>query len=113
MFAQLRDRSFFEQAKEYAFSYLDEVYDRNVFPTPQAINRLKEFDEPVPQGPVEPREILRMLNEVGGPATIAQIAGRYFGFVNGSTVPGAAGARWLADMWDQNGALYIMSPVAS
>lgn len=113
MFSQLRDRSFFEQAKKYAFSYLDEVYDRNVFPTPEAVNRLKEFYEPMPQQPAEPQEILRQLYEVGAPATMAQISGRYFGFVNGSTVPGAAGARWLADIWDQNAALYVMSPVAS
>ena len=37
----------------------------------------------------------------------------YFGFVNGATFPVALGAAFLADAWDQNAALPVMSPVAA
>ena len=40
-------------------------------------------------------------------------AARYFGFVNGGVIPAALAARILADVWDQNAALHIMSPIAA
>jgi glutamate/tyrosine decarboxylase-like PLP-dependent enzyme len=52
-----------------------------------------------------------MLNDCGAPATVAQTGGRYFGFVNGGVVPTALAARWMADAWDQNPALYVISPM--
>ena len=33
--------------------------------------------------------------------------------MNGSVVPAALAARWLADVWDQNAAVYVTSPIAS
>ena len=33
--------------------------------------------------------------------------------MNGGALPPALAAKWLADAWDQNAALYVMSPVAS
>jgi len=44
---------------------------------------------------------------------VAQTAGRYFGFVNGNAVPTAVAARWLTDVWDQNPALYVISPIVA
>ena len=58
-------------------------------------------------------ETLRLLHEIGSPATVAQTAGRYYGFVNGNYVPTAMAARWLADVWDQNPALYVISPIVA
>ncbi|HBN55353.1 MAG TPA: aspartate aminotransferase family protein [Lachnospiraceae bacterium] len=36
-----------------------------------------------------------------------------FGFVNGGLLPVAHAAEWLADTWNQNGALSVMSPVTA
>ncbi len=44
---------------------------------------------------------------------MAQTGGRYFGFVNGGVIPVALAARWLSDFWDQNTALYVISPIAA
>ena len=60
-----------------------------------------------------PQAILQQLHEYGSPATVSQVGGRYFGFVNGGVIPTALATRWLADCWDQNTALAVMSPIAS
>ena len=102
-----------ERAKDYALQYVRSVRDRRVFPDDQAVERLHEFEEGLPEGPSDPADVLEMLHRVGSPATVAQTGGRYFGFVNGGITPAALAARWLADTWDQNAALYVISPTAS
>lgn len=107
------NREWFEQAKDYALDYMESVRDRRVCPTDEAVAALSAFDEPLQAQPADPGEILKALHETGSPATVAQTGGRYFGFVNGGIIPGALAARWLSDAWDQNAALYVMSPVTS
>ncbi len=106
-------KDLFEQAKEYAYDYMESASERKVVPEEHAIDRLDVFDEPLPEKPCDPSEIIHLLHEYGSPATIAQTGGRYFGFVNGGAIPAAVAAKWLADVWDQNSALYTMSPIAS
>jgi len=110
---EISSKAIFEQAKTYAYEYMDEVHQRTVFPDDQAVQQLESFDEPLPDFPQSGEEILRHLNEFGSPATVAQTGGRYFGFVNGNVIPTALAARWLSDTWDQNAGLYVMSPIAS
>ncbi|MHB1535418.1 MAG: pyridoxal phosphate-dependent decarboxylase family protein, partial [Acidimicrobiales bacterium] len=56
---------------------------------------------------------LALLDDAGSPATVATTGPRYFGFVNGATLPVALSSSWLAAAWDQNAALPVMSPVAA
>ncbi len=102
-----------DQAHYYASDYLNGVDSREVFPTDESIARLAVFDEPLPVTGSDPEETLALLHTHGSPATVAQGGGRYFGFVNGGAHPPALAARWLADAWDQNSALYVMSPIAA
>ncbi len=111
MYALAREREMFEQAKEYAYAYMDGVFDRNVFPTREALDGLRAFDEPLPQAPADPAQMLRMLHEYGSPATVAHTGGRYFGMVIGSVFPPVIAAKWLGDAWDQISVLYVTSPV--
>jgi len=113
MQANIQTRSVFEQAKNYAFDYMDTVNTRSVFPQPEAIDALKAFTGNLPEKPCNGEDVLKMLHDYGSPATVAQTGGRYFGFVNGSILPPALAAKWLADTWDQNPALYVISPVTS
>ena len=100
-------------AQRAAERYLRTLDDRPVFPGPEALAALAAFDEPFPEESGDPAATVALLDEVGSPATVAQVGGRYFGFVDGGALPVGVAARWLADTWDQNTAHYVMSPVAS
>jgi glutamate/tyrosine decarboxylase-like PLP-dependent enzyme len=113
MFQEMREKSIFDQVKNYAYDYSDSSQTRNVFPTPEAIQGLSEFDESLPARSGNAAELLEMLNKYGSPATIIENGGKYFGFVIGGTIPAAMAARWLSDFWDQNAGMFMTSPIAS
>lgn len=111
---QLADKALLEQARQAAYAYLDDQATRRVFPSDEALCALDSFDEPLPAAPTEASQVIEQLHALGSPATVAQAAsGRYFGLVNGGVLPVALAARWLADAWDQNAALYLASPIAA
>ncbi len=100
-------------AAEIARNYARGSYERRVAPTTNDLDNLTKFREPFPPAPTDPMDVLAKLDEIGSPATMATTGGRYFGFVNGGTLPASLAANWLAGAWDQNAALRVMSPVAA
>ena len=102
-----------DDAAGRARAYLDGVSDRRVSPEPSAVAALGALDVAFPEDGADPAEVLELLDTVGSPATVATVGPRYFGFVNGGTLPVAVAAAWLTTAWDQNAALAVMSPVAS
>ena len=113
MHREQQSKSLLEQAKGYAYEYADGAAQRNVFPSKQALANLEQFVEDLPASSGDATAILKQLHEYGSPATTAQTGGRYFGFVNGGILPVTLATKWLSDFWDQNTALYAMSPIAS
>jgi glutamate/tyrosine decarboxylase-like PLP-dependent enzyme len=100
-------------ARDIGVSYVKEVDKRRVFPERAAITNLAAFEEPLPDGPAGTATILEQLAVYGNPATVTQSGGRYFGFVCGGILPAALGAKWVASAWDQNAAMYAMSPAVA
>lgn len=106
-------RELMEQATERAARYLETLEARRVFPTVETVGRLPELGGPLPADGAEPTELLRLLDEIGSPATVATAGPRYFGFVTGGALPATLAANWLAGAWDQCAGLDVLSPVSS
>lgn len=94
-----------------AAAYLSEP--RRAAPAADAIAALSGFREPLPETGTDAREVLRRLDELGSPATVATTGGRYFGLVMGGALPATVAANWLAAAWDQNAVFRWTSPVAA
>src|SRR5450755_3669623 len=98
---------------ELAENYISGISDNPVYPTGDSLKLLQKMNEPLQEDPVSPEEVLQILDEKGSPGTVKSTGGRYCGFVNGGSLPAAMMAKLLANVWDQNAGLYIMSPVAA
>jgi glutamate/tyrosine decarboxylase-like PLP-dependent enzyme len=100
-------------AAERAIRYTQQIANRRVSPAPGDVEKLSRFNEPFPEHPCDPENVVAMLDDVGSPATTASTGGRYFGYVIGGALPASMAASWLVNAWDQNVALRSMSPVAA
>ncbi len=111
MFGERKSNELLHLAQDYAIEYLRQVNERDVYPGKEDLAALVRFEESLPTHSGDAKKVLNMLYQYGTAATVAQMGGRYFGFVNGGALPVTIGVKWLADVWDQCGALYFTSPV--
>lgn len=102
-----------EKAGWYSADYINGIGHQPPFPRQNGLAFLDTLDEPMPSTGTSAGTVIQTLQRVGTAGTTAQIGGRYFGFVNGGLLPVAHAAQWLADTWNQNAALYVMSPAAA
>lgn len=106
-------RELLEHACQRSIAYLEGLPSRSVAPSPEAVAGLGALDEPFPEHPTAPELTLRLLDRICGPATMAMAGPRFFGFVIGGSLPIALAANWLAGAWDQNSALYNVTPATA
>ncbi|PYI78241.1 MAG: aspartate aminotransferase family protein, partial [Verrucomicrobia bacterium] len=102
-----------DKARQFAGEYIDHLEERPVFPAEKSLGAMGRLDEPLPETSSDPVSVLTQLHEIGSAAAVTQTAGRYFGFVNGGMLPVGLAAKWLGDVWDQNAAHWVMSPINS
>jgi len=67
----------------------------------------------LPEHGSAPDSVLDLLANAGMRGAVALPGPRYFGFVVGGSLPVAVAADWLVSAWDQNTAVYALSPLGS
>lgn len=100
-----------DDVSKRAIRYVDEIDERAVFPSDDALSELSQFDEAFPEKSTTLEDVIAQLDDLGAPATVATTGPRYFGFVQGGILPTALAATWLTTAWDQNGSLRVLSPI--
>jgi glutamate/tyrosine decarboxylase-like PLP-dependent enzyme len=101
------------EAFDQALAYLEGLPGRPV-PGRAGLAELRAaLGGPLPERPLDPREVVAELATAAEPGVVATAGGRYFGFVVGGATPAALAADWLTSAWDQNAALYVLGPAAS
>lgn len=71
---------------------------------------LSELGGSFPDGPTEPMQVLKLMDEVGSPGTMGFSSPRFFGWVIGGVQPVALAADWLVSAWDQPTYAAVASP---
>ena len=106
-------RRLLELTASIAADYVESLGDRRVFPdvTPEELRAA--LGGPLPEEPLDAREVVTELAAAAEPGVVAMGSGRYFGFVIGGALPAALAADWLTSAWDQNAGLYVAGPSAS
>ncbi len=102
-----------KQAAQSAIDYLEGLDARPVAPKPESVADMRALCAPLPESETDPAEVVRLLSDLGGPASMAISGGRFFGFVIGGCLPAAMAASWLVNTWDQNAGLWVVSPAAA
>ncbi|HEV2288781.1 MAG TPA: aminotransferase class V-fold PLP-dependent enzyme [Candidatus Acidoferrales bacterium] len=102
-----------KDAASRASRYLETIRERHVGVPAGALHNLAALGGPLSSHGEDPRFLLKLLDEVGSPATVASAGSRFFGGVIGGALPVTVAAHWLADVWDQNACLFDLSPVSA
>lgn len=106
-------RELLENTAQRAISYLETVGDRGVAPSPEAVAKLDRLNVPLNEVSTSPEDVIKLLDEVCSPATMAMAGPRFFGFVLGGSLPVTVAANWLAAAWDQNSGLFTPTPATA
>ena len=113
MYKEVDEKIIFEKASQFAKEYLESVFERNVYPTEEALADLDKFDESMPLDSTNANDVIQFLYEYGSPATVTTTGARYFGFVSGAVIPVSLAAKVISTFWDQAPAMHVLSPIGS
>jgi len=106
-------RELLENTAQRAISYLENFDERGVAPAAEAVANLARLVQPLNDEPASPEQVIKLLDEICSPATMAMAGPRFFGFVIGGALPVTLAANWLAGAWDQNSGLFTPTPATA
>ncbi|MEJ7756769.1 MAG: aminotransferase class V-fold PLP-dependent enzyme [Nocardioidaceae bacterium] len=99
-----------ERASTRAREWLAALPDKPIPPRQDADGVLASLGGPLPDGPIDPADVIDLLADGVEPGLMAMGSGRFFGWVIGGTLPAALGADWLTSAWDQNNGMRFATP---
>lgn len=102
-----------DEAAAAAVTFLESLPERPVGPPPDVAALRTALGAPLTEGGEGDLPALRALVDGTADGLVATAGPRYFGFVNGGTLPIAVAADWLVTAWDQNVAMHVMSPAVA
>jgi glutamate/tyrosine decarboxylase-like PLP-dependent enzyme len=109
----MSEREVLARAAAIAADYVESLDTRPVGPARTYREMLARLDEPLPEGPSDPGEVVDELARAAEDGITAMGSGRYYGFVIGGALPAALAADWLVSTWDQNTGLAEPTPAMS
>lgn len=103
----------YEQAYSLARAWIDDLPNVPAG-APSTLGELRDlFEATLPETGELPEEIIPDLAHRARGGLNANASGRFFGWVMGGSVPSALAADWLVSAWDQNAAIYAVSPIGA
>ncbi len=102
-----------KDADARAYTYLENIEGRPVYPSEDKIIALDGLYEPLSKAGRPAAETLALMDDLGSPATVASNGPNYYGFVIGASLPISAAADRLALAWDQSASSFDGGPSAA
>ncbi|MBI3401665.1 MAG: aspartate aminotransferase family protein [Acidobacteria bacterium] len=109
----MADEDALGRALAIARAYIASRGDRAVWPSTTLADLRAALGGPLPATPIDAVNVIDALARAAEPGLVTTTGPRYFGFVTGGALPATVAAEWLTAAWDQNAALYVMSPAAA
>ena len=99
-------------AAEAAIEYRKSLPDRSSGVAPYR-DLLAAFDEPLPDEPAEPAQVIGELVANASPGIRSMTSPGFFGWVIGGSHPTGVAADWLTSAWGQNAGNVVATPAAA
>src|SRR5229473_727056 len=102
-----------EVAIQHALEYLRTVDERPVGPTATLETLRRRLRKEWNHDPLPAESVINdLVRDVEGGLNNS-VNPRFYAWVNGASLPSALAADWLTSTWDQNAALYSVSPASA
>ena len=101
------------RAQHHALAHLQSRNDQPIGARATATELRERLHRPLTAQGIAPQQVIDDLVADVRDGLHSMNTGRFYGWVNGGTLPASLGADWLTSAWDQNAAMFAVSPAAA